>query len=624
MKYLRWTTVFLTASVVLLACLSSQAARVRDGAASAKYRALAYSVPSEQRVQPLPAGQRRVPLGTPTYHDAYLSPGITVGYTWHDLQHYGAMGRMIETGPHFSETGPTIVHMGWTYLQDSSDYLVQGRSYMYNAYEASEGALLGAFRIHDYEQYSGFVNVDITPDNRALVGGHCDAKGPVTNAPQIHYDFAPAEAQFDVYERVTDSVMAYGQSTADECMWPKFFFQIGTDTTLHVVARIDEVASSLAATMYFRKAGYEGSAESEWDYPPYVFDSTATFGYDIAGDKIGNRIGIAWFAGLPYDDPGCDTCSGLSFYDGYMIGYMDNDVYYQISNDQGLTWEPRVNITQCPIGGAALKAYNDLSVLFDTENNLHIVWPACPWPADLCIESGGFCFEDEFYRKAARLLHWSEDLPYIRTIADHTYEPSDSCQPEPQALTVAKPTLSECNGNLYAIWTQFNDVPGGIIDDCALWGYEWGWNEGAANGDIWLAVSGNNGLTWSSQMNLTNTYTPRCDPTTSQDCQSEYWASMSRYGKALQTGEDWSGAYVNDPTGEYTGDLFLDVQYVEDLDAGAGAGGAGHWTYSPIKWFRLPCVEVLPPPSCPFVYPTGYGDPTYTKPGVQIDTSLTI
>ena len=110
-------------------------------------------------------------LGSVAYSSSAESPGVTIGGTWYEYQHNGSMGRMIETGPHSGETGYTAVHMGWMYLPDKQS-LGSYRSYAYSAYRSEDHVLLAPVVVmNEGEDYGGYVNVDVTPDNRAIVGG---------------------------------------------------------------------------------------------------------------------------------------------------------------------------------------------------------------------------------------------------------------------------------------------------------------------------------------------------------------------------------------------------------------------------------------------------------------------
>ncbi|UCG61388.1 MAG: hypothetical protein JSV52_13865 [Candidatus Zixiibacteriota bacterium] len=567
------------------------------------------------------------PVGGMTAAGGIESPGVVVGYTFYDYQHNGSIGRMIGTGPHSGETGPTVVHFGWMY---SPDRQTSFRCYAYAAYRTLDHSQLAPVWLPTAtaENRAGYVNVDVTPDNRAIVGGHND---PLllddSYLPQFYYDGGPAYATFPNMERIPDSVAFWGiTGEGSKICWPRMFFQLGTDTVFHVAAE-ESTADGYGpqAIIYYRKVGFEGSADTEWDYPSYVIDTADAIAQDVVGQRNGDRVCLTWFASLPYDDPECDTCSSLTYYEGLLIGQKDNDIYYQQSYDQGATWLPRVNMTKCPIGGKAYKAYCDASTLYDSEGNLHIAWNAIPWAADTCLDNGGFCWAEPWSQfLCVRLMHWSENVPYIRPICDQTYDPltlEDECYVTDWAVRIAKMSLAECNDKLYCIWSQFNNPKQGIIDDCAEWGDDVG-GEDAANAEVWLSVSEDWGMTWDYQRNLTNTYTPHCDPRFADNCQHDYWASMNFMGRYADPSEDWSGAVIVDPSGgSYTGEHYLDIQYMVDLEAGAAVRGNGTWTENPMKWFRLPCVDPIPIPIIAFSW-AAFGDPSYCKPGESLDTTL--
>jgi len=631
MKHFVFRIATLTAILILVPCLTVWAAGAQTSVSSqtgkvdpARVRALTFSFPDEHShgwgtSSVLQTG--RVPLGTMTATAANTSPGQTIGWTYYEYQHNCSMGRMVETGPHSGVTGPTTVHFGWMHLPDSAQV---ARTYMYNAYKSSEGQFAGSVRLHHPDSaYSGYVNVDVTPDNRALVGGHCDEKGPVPYQTHIHFDLCSACEVFDAYVRVPDSISDYDQEIGNESEWPKFFFQFGSDTVLHIVAQCGTDNRTYHQTiMYFRKVGYEG-APGGWDFPPYLVDSVPTIAHDITGERLGDRVCMAWFGNLPYQEPECDTCSGTSPYeDLWEWGYPDNDMYLQISDNQGVDWNPRKNLTNAGVGQEAFKAHCDCSILFDQGGTCHILFHAIPWPADPCIVDNETCMADSFHQGQCRLMHWSEDIEVVRTVADHTYWPSDSCGPPGFGSTIAKMSLSECDGKLYALWTQFNDIPNGIDNDCAQWVYDdetaywWG-----TNGELWISASSDGGVTWDAQRNLTNSYTPHCDPWGGEACQNDYWASMSRWGKQAQPGEDWSGAEIVDPTGGAATDYYLDIMYINDLDAGFALHGYGTWVNAPVKWFRIPCYEPDQNPIFAAEWHS-HGYPAYVILGDTKDTSL--
>ena len=166
-------------------------------------------------------------------------------------------------------------------------------------------------------------------------------------------------------------------------LWPKFAYQFGTDTVQHVVAGL-RTNDARYVVCYWRKVGLDD--QGVWDSPCYGVDTLLNLSPVIAAERAGDKVAIVWAACPNYQEPDCDTCSGISPYSDYIFGEMDNDIYYQISYDQGSTWQPRVNLTKLEPGEAALKANCDLSALIDLSGKLHIIWPAVPWPADPALD----------------------------------------------------------------------------------------------------------------------------------------------------------------------------------------------------------------------------------------------
>ncbi|MCK4605803.1 MAG: hypothetical protein KAU35_00765, partial [candidate division Zixibacteria bacterium] len=149
---------------------------------------------------------------------------------------------------------------------------------------------------------------------------------------------------------------------------------------------------------------------------------------------------------------------------------------------------------------------------------------------------------------------------------------------------------------------------------------------GSANGELYLAVSDDGGLTWDLPRNLTNSHTPGCDSATGVGgrCESDHWPSMARFGTDI-IGDDMTGAEKLIPTGTLAEDngWYLDVQFISDPDAGGIVQDEGTWQNADVKWFRLGCV--LPEPS-PLLAPSwaSIGFPSWTHQYDIHDTDLVL
>ncbi len=580
-------------------------------------KALIYSYPDES-IRQEADGSSTLGKSTYTMSAAAVSPGVAIGDTWYDYQHNGTIGRMIDWGN--DPSNMAIVHFSWMSLPGAA---MVDRKYAYTNYQAQFGLVQSVSTVQPGGEYAGYVNVQSTEDGRAVLGGHNNEGAGYQS--QFYYDFSPGGAFWSLNSRVDDSVASYAATPVQAVIWPKFAIQEGTDTVTHVFAQVSaEAAADPQAVYYFRKVSTDtltdGSLDyssGSWDYPPYVVDTIYDISQDIVASKTSDKVAMAWTANLNYDANGdqypvgvCDTCSGTS---PFSVQW-DNDIYYQTSDDQGATWNPRENITKSRLGEAGYRAYTDLSLTLDAADNVHVAWSAVPWAAEIANVS---------LDNSCRIFHYSENVPFIRTVANAEWPIENfDCGPGAWNINMSKMQISECDGKIYVLWVQYNDLPNGVVDDCAARATSE--FSGSANGELYISVSADGGTTWDAPRNLTNSRTPGCDPSTGgADCESDNWPSMTRFGRQNIAGEDWGGAVVVDPSSSYAGDMYLDVQYVHDRDAGGIVQNEGTWQLSNMNWFRLACVEPVPNPQIGFT-PNIVDAPIWTKPGVALDMDLTI
>ncbi len=543
--------------------------------------------------------------------------GVKIGETWWENQRNGSMRRMITWGKHGPVGSETmLVHFSWMYYPTPPP---SDRQYRYDVYDAQTGTFGFEVCLQPLDEYGGFTVIDVTNDDRAIVGGHNKVdrpSGPYQS--QFYWDFLPGISFFVVNCRVPDGFGAGCEYNyipdEDGFIWPSMCWQEGLDTVLHVFALENNGmwdaawpgANQAQALMYFRSVNPETSVPScPWS-DTYCVDTVFTFGHDC--DCLDNgKVAIAWIANVQDPSDPCaggDTCSSTYF---VAEPECDNDVYYQVSpaGAGGVWWNPRVNITKNSYGEDGYRPYTDLSVLIDSEENTHVVWNARTWVHDAanpCDTKGG------------RMFHYSEGTGLTTVVHPFDWE-QVNCDGGAWNLNASKMTLSECDGKLYCIFVQYNDIPAGRDDDCAMY------YTGGANGDLYVSVSDDWGMTWDRARNLTNTYTPDCD---SGECESEVYPSMVKFGT------DYVGIWPSDPEfivdpsvppdSPYVGDWYLDVQYINDHSAGCIVQTEGYWDLADVKWFRLPCVEPVPAVVVVVV------PDTFTiidlPPGLQLDTSF--
>ncbi|PKK82437.1 MAG: hypothetical protein CVT49_13710 [candidate division Zixibacteria bacterium HGW-Zixibacteria-1] len=551
------------------------------------------------------------------------SPGLTIGYTTYDIQSNCRMNRQVEW-----RSNQTL-HFVWMKQLDNLDPGARGTGY--EVWDAELGEMLfqgigGGCDIHtrSLENRSGYVGLDVDSEGKAVIGNHhSDGEGWATT---VWYDYEPTSCFFSPYRtKVPDSTMKYGISQSDigygdwRFLWPSLEYHIFEgDTVTHVFSQQSENKDPESSNIhYFRRVGSD--TLGAWDYPPVIVDTTPVISQTVVSSRVSGKVVLIWQA-PPGQYPGDPESLARDELDpGLGVNQRFNDIYYMVSTNMGASWSPKINMTAFDSTVGGWLGQGDMSVLIDTNDKLHVLWNArevIPYPVGL---------GDYAHFWGSRLLHWDELNGAIRTVSDANWElPDSGCTGGAwNEMSICKPMLSECNGKFYAVFVQFNDIFHGIDNDCAEAMYSGGLSwDGAANGELYISVSDNGGYNWDIARNLTNTYSSHCDSVGEVVCQHDQYPSMPRFGMETTTG-DFSSAIVVDPSGGgYTGNYYLDVFYVNDRFPG-GAVQEGNWTMNPVKWFRVPCIDPIPNPVLS-ISPSSINQPTWTKPGVQLDTSITL
>jgi hypothetical protein len=355
----------------------------------------------------------------------------------------------------------------------------------------------------------------------------------------------------------------------------------------------------------------------------------------VEASKQSGKVALFWTNHLPdYTlTPGCDTCSVNGSLPGARNRF-ENDMYYQLSTNYGVSWGAMQNVTHNNATTANWMPSADMDALWDEADELHLAWVSSNWKR--YREAAELSFE-------SRVFHWTQDFGNAitdvnavtsRTVMQQVKDPI-KCNAVQFNLHLSKINLAQCNNSLYI--TAVNNYDGHddpANPDCSQRGYD-GDFSGAVNGEIMVAISDDNGVAWDLAHNLTNSPTPACD---SADglvgaCACDHWPSMTPHGIVTRTGDKFGATTKVNPRPsvsypDVVGAEWLDIQYVEDLDPGAVAdgaisGGQGTWQNSPIKHFRMACVAPDQVPN-PVYSISEIAWPTYVKPGQQKDVSVLI
>ncbi|MCH7690922.1 MAG: hypothetical protein IIA17_07760, partial [candidate division Zixibacteria bacterium] len=576
------------------------------------------------------------------------SPGVIIGNTYYDYQHNNTTGRMVGIGHNISGSDTsTYIHFTWMDLPGPDVSVGRTAAYVYAS--VGTGALGGNVALTSPPEYAGYFNLEVSPDNRAIISGHYTPDGNSDNySATVWYDSAALAANFNLRASV-DSVLSYWANPYigrdRNTIWPHLAFQTRPDGNhiTHLTAVTFAGGGGPLILYYYRKEGHADSSLADgslsscfipgeidpqvdgWDCS-WVYDTAwATVALVTASKKSG-KVALGWTANLP--EPGCDTCS-INTSLGSLRNINFNDLYYQSSDDYGISWNPRVNVTHFDTLTERWGPYNDITMLWtgdSPDEELHIAWVATDIERYLSEGILGF---------GSRIYHWAESFPnegFGPRVAAQLRQDPILCQPMSFNLLLAKPQLSQCNNNLYILFADLWDGHNGdpANPDCSQRAYD-GYYFGSVNGELMVSISDNNGISWDLPHNLTNSFSPHCDSATGAvgQCESDHFASMAPYGFVTSASDGAvAGATVIPRPVSYpntAGTPWLPVMYINDKDPGTVIFDNSTWRDNPVKFFYMACVD-----PGQYVYPgTGWCDdligwPTFTPPGVQKDTFVCI
>ncbi|MDD4051180.1 MAG: dockerin type I repeat-containing protein, partial [candidate division Zixibacteria bacterium] len=330
---------------------------------------------------------------------------------------------------------------------------------------------------------------------------------------------------------------------------------------------------------YYRRVGGYGIGSGTWSSQKLV-DTVMNINPILAASQTTGKVAIVWNA--PVDYVGNDI---------NRWGQYENDVWYALSTDRGASFMalsgsighavatsaiPGANITKYE-GTSQWKAYCDMAAVITSDENLHIVWGCRKWTDTTSL-----------YRRQSAIFHWSQDVPYIRTVVKAEWDTGGTGTMYAWGSDAAKMSIAECDSRLYVLYTQFGNADQPSADYSA--------NKKVMNGELYMTASNNSGMNWDAPQNLTNSPSPLC---ADGDCNSDYWASMARYGRTDANGCE----------GITAGTKVLDIEYINDKSAGGCVQTeSGIWTTNPVMWFATPCRDVVAEPGYNDNAGTGYGE----------------
>lgn len=472
----------------------------------------------------------------PSHHlDDYIGTIDTAGTTWYDYQHNGTCGRMIDV----DNSGR--ISMVWMNGLTSS---ISGPRYVYyNVWNPTTSDFIHGdtgIRIAASSR-EGYISQTTTADGFCFPAFHQQTTNEnFHSAAAIDY-CAYCEA-FTTFE----PAWCYDGGYDIELCWPKIDMDV--NGTLHMMAEENNSYGETIGQIYYSRGTplYDSSGHGldiRWDDMGCggfeLIDTVMVIAYNVSCSRHTERCVIAWCHSL--DDIQNDPSQ------------INNDLYIQISEDGGLNWGERINVTQWtppvyPSENDTLRCYADVSILFDEADNIHLAFTTTAfWWYDDSVPQP--ILTDYRY---SMIYHWNEETGYYSLVADGWYE---GYQPGAWQRNVQRPSLAidTTTGYLYCSY-QWHDTT-----TCSPSGFPMA--------DAIVTVSVNNGTHWAIGTNVTNT-TPDSVP-----------AGGSMHERDITVAPLVTGG-------------FLHMEYVLDKDAGGIPQEEGVPTLNPVIYQRIPANQI--------------------------------
>ena len=323
------------------------------------------------------------------------SPGEIVGTSFYAYQTNGSTGNRI------SVDSEGRVHIAWT------KGMAEGGRPRYVYYNArNPEGWLGETPVSEGDG-SGFVTMDLLPDNRALLAYHW-FDNPAGANPVLARDLF---AGFGIFQE-------FHIGTSGEYIWP----YIGRD----INGRIHMLLSDWSSDNYFYT--YSDDDGENWARELQVFDTSILSGI-ICSSPVSTRSAVV------YTRP--DDVTG--YYNVFVLETTDGENW---------DWGNPTDITQFGEGDT-YSAWADVDAIYDYDDVLHITYQGL-YVIENTIESFG------------DVMHWSEPTGHS-VIATNDEE----CFPINYALCICKMSLGvdPANNNIYALWSEL------YPDDVSAAGY---------------------------------------------------------------------------------------------------------------------------------------------------------
>jgi hypothetical protein len=457
--------------------------------------------PAQQSIQPLLILRGDEMIKTRDiipYIGSRQSPGDIIGYTWYDLQANGSYGQRIDVDD------LRQAHIIWMRMDgaQTTRYIAWNIRYSDGLYYGETPASVS---------WSGYGQMDITRD-----------VDPYMQRTVIVYHYNPGASYYSWID--IDGGNAWGT-------WPNMPRPLLISDHIWPYIGVANNNNFILAT---------GDYDADMHHLYTMTDKEIIY---IAGFDSCSVLSQFVRASEKRDTNKVAFVHTQFITDSVANGQLDQDIYYMISDDGGITWGPHTNLTNYQPDDT-VRAYCSVNAVFDDNDYLHIAW-------------AGRKVDSTHYYDASKIFHWDEYNDTITVVNSPSTYYND-----PGAWWITVP-----QGGDFGAWRLPADQAQLVFDTTTCYLYcLWHGNDdttdvsaaGFFNGELYGAFSTDHGITWSDYVNLTNTHSPGAGP-----------------------GYCFDEDYMTACPKVVTDSIF--ITYIEDKDAGAYPQTEGVMTENPVR-----------------------------------------
>jgi subtilisin-like proprotein convertase family protein len=524
------------------------------GTAGAQYYGPIVNMPTADQN---PAVQNEIPAAAKSRAvsstlDDPLGNVYAAGTTYYDLQHNGSAGKML----YVDQAG--LVHLVWTKGFTSSGS--GARHVMYQIWDPATSAMIflgggnpSGIQIDTYSR-GGYVTIGGYPSGWVFPAFH-ETRATVSVAhSEGAIDYLPGLGAFTS----TYPALLSPDGSPISTIWPKI--SVGADTVSHMLSEESPPSNGLPGYHLWQRLYYSRGVP-QWDADGFgipitwqtvapgneqymLIDTITTISGDIAASKFSSRVAMA------YTKPISHNPDSMNQY--------NNDVIVRISEDGGLSWGAPRNITNFLIADS-LRAYTDVSLVFDQSDVLHVAFTTCYYNAQI----------GQVGTLLSVVWHWDEATTDFTVMANAYGMPfTGYALVGTWQRAVQRPSLSvdPVTGYLYSTLQVY--LPHSYS------------NAGFYNADAYVTVSTNGGRSWAVGTNVSDDdHLP--SPVAEGSCSSERDITLA------------------DRVTYSSGAGYLNLSYVLDRAPGAAPMNEGSFYNDTFYYQRVPVNAIALSPIVP-------------------------